>query len=355
MKKALKYILLFAIFASLVTAVIWANNQANNAVCKEVDVSVLNADSIQFLTKEGIIKELDGLKINPIGKPIKSINSHKIEKALNAYDYLEDAECIIVNNRKLLIEVTQMTPVMRIFIGNKSYYVNRTGKRIKADMRFHTNVPIVYGNFNDSTFKITELIPLIEYISNDESLNTFVTAINVKNKNNIFLIPNIYGHVVNFGTPDNYESKFKKLKLMYEKVLPVKGWLAYDTISVKWDYQIVATKRNKTIKAEVAYDPEEEEVAPSIEMVTIDTPKNVENTSTKATAPKAEKTNTRKSNTELKKEKKNTTEDKQKIEKTAPKPKKQKSESTKLLKNTTEYKAKQKNVENGAISKKHKA
>ena len=34
---------------------------------------------------------------------------------------------------------------------------------------------------------------------------------------------------------------------MYHKVLPVKGWDYYDTISVKWGGQVVATRRLKSI------------------------------------------------------------------------------------------------------------
>ena len=41
------------------------------------------------------------------------------------------------------------------------------------------------------------------------------------------------------------ENKFARLKTMYKDVLPVKGWTYYDTISVKWRGQVVATRFKK--------------------------------------------------------------------------------------------------------------
>ena len=61
------------------------------------------------------------------------------------------------------------------------------------------------------------------------------------------LVPIIRGQIINFGTPDNFDNKFRRLRRMYTEVLPVKGWNNYDTISVKWSGQIVATRRHKQL------------------------------------------------------------------------------------------------------------
>ena len=44
---------------------------------------------------------------------------------------------------------------------------------------------------------------------------------------------------------------------MYRKVLPLKGWEYYDTISVKWAGQVVASRRIKSIpEPAVRFDQE---------------------------------------------------------------------------------------------------
>ena len=55
----------------------------------------------------------------------------------------------------------------------------------------------------------------------------------------------IKGHVINFGDTTMIENKFSRIKTIYKDVFPEKGWDYYDTISVKWNGQVVATRRKK--------------------------------------------------------------------------------------------------------------
>ena len=56
--------------------------------------------------------------------------------------------------------------------------------------------------------------------------------------------------------------------ILYRKVMPAKGWNTYDTISVKWSHQVVATRRYIQQRAEDTYDPDDDEPAPDMEMMT---------------------------------------------------------------------------------------
>ena len=68
--------------------------------------------------------------------------------------------------------------------------------------------------------------------------------------------------------------------------MPAKGWETYDTISVKWSHQVVATRRKKAVKETMVYDPEEDEVIPDLETMAVDdnnTTLAVDNKKTKKT------------------------------------------------------------------------
>ncbi|MEG2218029.1 MAG: hypothetical protein RRY02_00755 [Muribaculaceae bacterium] len=273
-KILLKYSVLVLLIAYLAISITWAGVQAEKDVCKNVEVRILNADSTVFLTQKGILKELEGLHIKLKGKRISEINTEAVEQALDKFDYLEQAECVIEDNSKVVIEVKQLLPIMRVFDGEKTYYLNKDGKQMRADARYHIDVPLVKGRFNNK-LKASSLIPMVQYISGNEALNMLVTMIEVRDANNVFIIPNIYGHVVNIGTPTDFESKFAKLMMMYKDVMPIKGWYTYDTISVKWDYQIVATKRQKAIKEDEVFGPDDDEPAPDIETMTIEPDKSL--------------------------------------------------------------------------------
>ena len=107
-------------------------------------------------------------------------------------------------------------------------------------------------------------------MENDNALQKLVTMYSVKDNNNIMIVPSVYGHVINFGDSTNIANKFAKLRRFYKEVMPVKGWTTYDTIYLKWNYQVVANRRKKRIKPVLVVDTTFEQEAPSIESITIE-------------------------------------------------------------------------------------
>ena len=132
-----------------------------------------------------------------------------------------------------------------------------------ASVYYHTDVPVVQGHFTKQ-YPATKLLPLIDYVESDSLLRSLVTMYCVRDSNNVILVPQISGHVVNIGNASGFENKFAKLLLFYREVMPKRGWNTFDTISVKWDHQIVATRRIKAVVPTIEYDPEDDEQAPDI-------------------------------------------------------------------------------------------
>ncbi len=78
-----------------------------------------------------------------------------------------------------------------------------------------------------------------------------------KDADDILLIPRVAGHVINFGDASGLERKRRALMAIYRNVMPYKGWEEYDTISVKFRGQVVATRRDKSAAAHSAVLTEE--------------------------------------------------------------------------------------------------
>lgn len=261
--KIARYILLIVLTSLMIVGILWARDKSRDEVCTEVRVEVINDDSTQFVTPAGVIEELERKHIIVKGKPVWQINVEDIEQQIGESQYIESVDCMFENGGCLKIKVAQIVPVMRVFDGNQSYYVNKNGKRMTAVSTFYADVPIIEGHFTKK-FSPLRLLPLINYVEKDSALKSLVTMYCMRDTNNIFIVPSIHGHVVNLGTCDNIESKFEKLKLFYKKVMPVKGWMYYDTVSVKWNYQVVATRRDKIVEKVQEYDPEEDEQADNV-------------------------------------------------------------------------------------------
>ena len=291
MKKLIQYSILAVLTIALTAGVLWAHGKSKEELCKVVEVQVINADSTSFVTPQGVISDLKGQGVKLVGKRMGDINASDVEEALRMSPYLENADLVKCQNGKVLIRVSQLVPVLRVFDGEDSYYLNRSGKRMAATRFYHCDVPIVQGHFTKQ-YPATRLLPLIDYVENDTLLRSLVTMFQVRDTNNIILVPNFSGHVVNIGNADGFENKFAKLKLFYSEVLPKKGWNTYDTISVKWNHQIVATRRVKAVEQIIEYDPEDDEQAPDIETMTTGTPQdNKKQDSKPAEAPVNEPSN----------------------------------------------------------------
>ncbi len=230
----------------LCVALTWARSQAREQICMGLDgdrIHVADDRQLGFVTSDEMTKELGSLVQRMKVMRITDIDLDSLERYLNGLDKLERALVNRLSDNRIRVTVHPMEPVARLWTSNgRSYYINREGKRIGADARFRVDVPQVVGRFT-AEFPAVRLLPLLDYMSAHGEWNALVSMISVRDSANVFLLPTMRGHVINFGDVDNIADKFSRLKTFYKEVLPVKGWEFYDTISVKWDGQIVATRR----------------------------------------------------------------------------------------------------------------
>lgn len=246
MKKTIRVILSILLVAYLAAVFVMSGQVAAERRLAGIKVEINDSSSSRFVTPAEILKELESLSLTVKGQRLVTVNTDSIERFLQTNDKIESVSVVRLTNDSILISVQPMIPVARVFDNDgSSYYINREGKHMTANARYHINVPVIIGEFGDSLFQPTALLPLIDYLSSSKSWESFVTMIKVDSPHDIILVPSIKGHVVNFGSPDGFDSKFARLRKMYRDVLPVKGWQYYDTLSVKWGGQIVATRRDK--------------------------------------------------------------------------------------------------------------
>ncbi len=264
MNRYVKCIISILLISYVILAVSWSRAQASRMMCTGLNIEVADTAGSRFVRPQEIAKEIGESPDSISKKALDSIDTDSIERTLRRIDKLENAVCAVMTDGSVKISVSPMQPVARVFEGNKSYYINKDGKRISANAHYHVNVPVISGKFNDS-FSARDLIPLVYYINSDSTWNALITHIKVDNPNNIILVPLIHGHVINIGNMNDLDDKFSRLMIAYKEVLPVKGWDFYDTLSVKWENQIVATRRSKKLHSVIsAVDLEAEKEDPDI-------------------------------------------------------------------------------------------
>lgn len=247
-KTIFKWLILTTLFAYITAVTIWAHGEAGRHACQGIEVKIAAANSADAVTINGVKEELSKFPKKIKGTAVERINTREIEAYLSRCSNFENVECALTTDGMLSVSVVPMIPEIRVFEPHRSYYINKDGKQIDSKANFFVDVPVVSGNFSES-FPAKDILPVTRFVGNDPVLRQLVGMVEARDADNIMLVPRIHGHVVNFGDTTRLKEKRAALLTFYRKVIPYKGWEEYDTISVKFKGQVVATRRDKTANA----------------------------------------------------------------------------------------------------------
>ena len=261
----LKWTLLIILLGYTAAITVWAHAEASRNACSGIEVVVDGSNKADSVTRNGVLAELAHYPRKIIGVPLESVNTYDVRQFLSRFSNFENVDCVITTDGKLKVSVIPMIPEIRVFSPMGSYYINKDGKYIASNAEFYVDVPIVKGVFTNK-LPAMYVLPVTRFIESDPVLSELVAMIEVIDEDNIILIPKIQGHVINFGDTTRLQEKKRALMTMYNKIMPYKGWNEYDTMSVRFRNQIVATRRLKALEAhgpltDDGDDPEEAALA----------------------------------------------------------------------------------------------
>ncbi|MCM1491132.1 MAG: hypothetical protein NC095_09955 [Muribaculum sp.] len=224
-----------------------ARMENGQRVCSGIDLRIEGNSIPDSVLRQGVNSQLDKYGQRLKGEKIKNINLQKLEDYLSKFSNFETVECSFNPDSRLRITITPIKAEVRVFEDNgDSFYINRQGKRIKADAEFFIDVPVLISSKQNDKYLETALT-VIRQTAGDPEMNALIAAYKIDGPHDVILIPRLHGHVVNFGDSTRVAEKRAALLTAYREILPVKGWNTYDTISVKFKNQIVASRRDKSM------------------------------------------------------------------------------------------------------------
>lgn len=271
-RNIIRMLLSLVMLVYLVVAVSFTGGRAARSPYTRVDIVIDDSARTGFITRADIVRETDSL---PVRYPYLSrgrVNTLRLSRHLNGLRNIERASVTALNDGSLLIRVVPMIPVARVFTpdGNQ-HYVNRQGKRLTASVDYNVDVPVILAPYHGERV-LARALPLLDYLKAHPDIDPFVTAITLEARGDIIVSPPMRGHVVNLGDASDIDDKLARLRTFYRDVMPRQGWEYYDTVSVKYRRQIVATRRHKelsegTVLQAVTNDtiPLEDDIAPDDE------------------------------------------------------------------------------------------
>lgn len=246
-KTTFKIVLLIVLLGYVAFAFAFVHEENAKRLCTGIDLRIVGNTLPDSVLKQGVSSQLTKYGHKLKGESIGKIDLKSLEDYLRAFSNFETVECSINPDSRLRITISPIKAEVRVFTDKgPSYYINRYGKRIKADADFFIDVPVLIAP-QKYEHCITSALSVIRYLGSDAELSPLIAAYKIDGPNDLIIIPRLQGHVINFGDSTRLDEKRIAILASYRDVLPAKGWNTYDTISVKFKNQIVASRRNKAV------------------------------------------------------------------------------------------------------------
>ncbi|MDD6473152.1 MAG: cell division protein FtsQ [Bacteroidales bacterium] len=241
-KRILLTLLSIAAIAYIVVAVMYVN-RTESLVCKGIELAIKDSAQSSIITSKELVNMLQKQKLNPVGKKMEEIQVSQIEEFIASHPLMRSVECYKTPSNKILVEIQQRIPVIRVIASNgENYFVGNEAEIIPFNSRCVVDLPVATGVI-DKTFAKNELYRFALFLKKNEFWNSQIEQINILSDKTIELVPRVGQHVVYLGTFANYQEKLERLKKFYTKALNQVGWNKYSRINVEFSNQIICTRR----------------------------------------------------------------------------------------------------------------
>lgn len=226
--------------------------------CSDIRISITDSVKYKFVTPGRLLTLVQDGEPELLGSRLKSIDTERIEQMLSSLPELESLEVYLTADGAIHIEADQRDPLMRIITAwGNNYYIDNYGFVIPHSNAYTPRMLVVSGNIEvpdecimgesileqDQDMMIRQVYSIAEYINSNEFWKRQVEQLYIDKKGEIELVPRVGDHIVKFGRPGNYESKFTVLGTFYRKTLPSAGWDRYKEIDMRYKGQLVCRKK----------------------------------------------------------------------------------------------------------------
>jgi cell division protein FtsQ len=216
--------------------------------CQSIVVNI-NPNSPRFLDEDEIVAMIEKSGEPIIEQRLSAININKLETKLSTYTTLDNVEIFrkvdskgLSFKGKLVISLDERTPVLRFKSSTEDYYLDQGGIKVPVSPKYIERILLATGTIPDETVK-KSLLKMAGFVNKDEFWRAQIEQIFVQANGELLCVPQVGDCLIEFGSPDDYELKFRNLKAVYQLGFKNIGWNRYKTISVKYRNQVVCTKK----------------------------------------------------------------------------------------------------------------
>lgn len=228
----------------------FSERKQGTVAVKDIIIKVENVNENQFLDEEDVVDLMQLSQENIKGATLDRLNLKEIELRIKSNRFVKDAELYSDLKGNLIVKATLRRPIARIVRNDgPDGYIAEDGTIMPVSDKFTTRVVLISGSFANQLLQAEnlnkfiegqQLMEMLRIIREDEFWKAQITQLDIDSKVRVNLFPQVGGQLIEFGKPENLETKFRKLRIFYKEILPKQGWNTYERVNVEYEGQIIA-------------------------------------------------------------------------------------------------------------------
>ena len=186
---------------------------------------------------------LDFLEFNNIQLDLlisDSYSNYKLEKLVESHPAIKNVEVFSNQKGEIKIRVQQKKAIARVKSSTNDYFLDEYGLEMLKPDNCTQQLIVFTGDISNNDHK--EIFSLINTINLSEFWSAQITQVHFED-DDVILIPRVGNHKIKVGNLRNIYEKLDKLYHFYKVIIPTKGWEFYKEINLKYNNQIVCTKK----------------------------------------------------------------------------------------------------------------
>ncbi|HRN37212.1 MAG: hypothetical protein M9900_09530 [Flavobacteriales bacterium] len=262
-KKTLRLAAKFAAACAVIAVLGFVEQRGNNVPVREVRVNLAPAGDVHFIDAEALKLQVATGTGPVIGTPVNKLDETAIEQHLRAIPCVAEADVYHTMDGVLHVNARQREPIVRVVNADGTgFYIDKEGWTMPLDPNYTARVMVVTGMLQEpfgmqAPVNVTSGNDSLAMHSHCAAIHALATTLRknpfwsalfgqavVDAQGEFTLVPNVGMMQVRVGDGSHLAQRLDKLKLFYQQGLPQADWRRYSTVDLRFDDQVVATKRS---------------------------------------------------------------------------------------------------------------
>lgn len=190
---------------------------------------------------------------------VKDIDKDGIKSALEKNPYIDQATVEVTSGGKVLVDVIQHTPVVRMFYQGNEFYLSREGTCMPLAPQHYCNIMVGNSDFKEAPVKklsslqltdtsnhqrpqgLQKIWTLSSFLFDNPKYGDVFDQVYLDEKGDLYLVPKVSSLYIQVGDTTHLQTKFENLWAFFDQGINQVGWDAYSAISLKYKGQVVCT------------------------------------------------------------------------------------------------------------------